>query len=379
MIEQLNAATSWSIPPPPRTADPFYLAFAPYWWPGQVGRGECLAFLGVTSMLSAALAALAVLRLRPVCTRERGRKRTRGTTGLARRMPAPARRLARLSRHLGPSLDSNPVLWREWHRNRPSPWARAVIALFVVLAATFSAVAIASKSSVVSAIVNGLQVSIGLLLLSVTAATALAEERVCGSLDVLMTTPLSTRQIVLGKWLGSFRLAPLLAILPGLVVLGGVGGDARRWPGAILMAAYVIGCAATVTGLGLALATWCPRLGRAVGLTVAAYVLVTVGWMSLIVATMNPEPLGVPLITGSPFYGAVVITFAFCEPPRWDDHQGAVILWIIAHAAACYSLLAATLATFNRCLGRVETGVLGYEPPDWKPVKAAEFDEAVLG
>ena len=24
-----------SIPSPPRTADPFYLAFAPYWWPGR--------------------------------------------------------------------------------------------------------------------------------------------------------------------------------------------------------------------------------------------------------------------------------------------------------------------------------------------------------
>ena len=79
-------------------------------------------------------------------------------------------------------------------------------------------------------IVNGFQVSIGLLLLSVSAATSLAEERVRGSLDVLMTTPLSTRQIVLGKWLGTFRLVPLLAVLPALVVLGS-GGDHRRSAG----------------------------------------------------------------------------------------------------------------------------------------------------
>src|SRR3954470_2537996 len=46
MIGQLNAATGWSIPLPSRTADPFYLAFAPYWWPGLVGRGDYLAFLG---------------------------------------------------------------------------------------------------------------------------------------------------------------------------------------------------------------------------------------------------------------------------------------------------------------------------------------------
>ena len=66
------------------------------------------------------------------------------------------------------------------------------------------------------AIVNGFQVAVGLLLLSVTAATSLAEERARGSLDLLLSTPLSTRQIVLGKWLGAFRVVPLLVILPAL-------------------------------------------------------------------------------------------------------------------------------------------------------------------
>ena len=51
--------------------------------------------------------------------------------------------------------------------------------------------------------INGLQVSAGLLLLSVSAATSLAEERQRGSLDVLLATPLSTRSIVLGKWWGA--------------------------------------------------------------------------------------------------------------------------------------------------------------------------------
>ena len=65
--------------------------------------------------------------------------------------------------------------------------------------------------------INGLQVGAGLLLLSVSAATSLAEERQRGSLDVLMATPLSTRSIVLGKWWGAFRGVPPLTVLPVLL------------------------------------------------------------------------------------------------------------------------------------------------------------------
>ena len=51
---------------------------------------------------------------------------------------------------------------------------------------------------------------------SLFAPTVLAEERVRGSLDVLMTTPLSTDRIVLAKWWGAYRVVPALAILPAI-------------------------------------------------------------------------------------------------------------------------------------------------------------------
>src|SRR5439155_463564 len=121
-----------------------------------------------------------------------------------------------------------------------------------------------THAGTVPAWVNGLQVSIGLLLLSVSAATSLAEERVRGSLDVLMVTPLSTRQIVLGKWLGSFRLVPSLAILPSLVVLCQSWPKLEIWLGTMMIAAFVIVSGAAITSLGLALSTWIARLGRAV-------------------------------------------------------------------------------------------------------------------
>ena len=62
-----------------------------------------------------------------------------------------------------------------------------------------------------------LQVIFGLLMLSAVAPMSMSEERQRGSLDLLAATTLSTPTIVLGKWLGTLRLVPLLAIGPGLV------------------------------------------------------------------------------------------------------------------------------------------------------------------
>jgi ABC-type Na+ efflux pump permease subunit len=280
-----------------------------------------------------------------------------------------------------PSLDSNPVLWREWHRNRPSSWARSVADMFVALAVASSVVAVASRTPHGASFVNAFQVAVGLLLLSVTASTSLAEERARGSLDVLMATPMSTRQIVLGKWLGAFRLVPALAVLPTLVTFAEGGGNSMKWRVAILMTAYVIAVGAAVTSLGVALATWCSRLGRAVGLTVTVYVIVTVGWMFLIMAMMSPHPFGYALIAASPFFGPVVITKQLEQTQiDWGDVV-AVVLWVGAYATASAALLAATLATFDRCLGRVKSGPHGrivrgpeaVEPSRVEKVRGSEF------
>ncbi len=90
--------------------------------------------------------------------------------------------------------------------------------------------------------VNALQVSIGLLFLSVIAATSLAEERARGSLDLLMTTPMETAEIVIGKWLGTFRLVPPLAILPPLVVLG-IGKPGIGLAMAIVTVGFIVAAA----------------------------------------------------------------------------------------------------------------------------------------
>ncbi len=378
MINPINMALGLSINPLPASINPFYLVLAPYWHPGQVGWLDYGLFLGVCAVISAALTLLAIVKLRTVCTRVNVRKTTRSW-----RFFAPngvlGSRLARLSEAVGPTLDFNPVLWREWHRNRPSGWSRAVAALFVCLATTFSLIAVIYESTVMMAVVNAFEVSIGLLLISVSASTSLAEERVRGSLDVLLTTPMSTSKIVLGKWLGTFRRVVPLTVLPALVILfGGGRGPSLRVVGALVMIGYIVAAGAAVTSLGLAAATWCSRLGRAVGLTVSTYVVMSVGWMFLVMALCTPNPYGWSLITGSPFYGAILVTVRCCEPRFTPDAGlGYAVLWIFLDSGIALLLLLTTLATFNRCLGRVEGVIIPANLGAYKPVELIPMEKSL--
>src|SRR5262249_17721137 len=132
----------------------------------------------------------------------------------------PVSALIRLRNRLRiePTLDGNPVLWREWHRRRPTRWGKALRAGYPGAALGFSllsagAALVKGKHEPLAAVVNGSQVAIGMLMLLITAVTSLIEERARGSLDVLLASPLTTREIVWGKWLASFRNVPSLALL----------------------------------------------------------------------------------------------------------------------------------------------------------------------
>ena len=117
-----------------------------------------------------------------------------------------------LGRLFRPSLDRNPVTWREWRAGRPKGWSRLIWGLYATASVAFTAlgiwIGVTAPGGIIMEIpmvINAFQVAVGLLLLSVTAATALAEERVRGGLDVLLTTPLTTAEIVWGKWWGTYR------------------------------------------------------------------------------------------------------------------------------------------------------------------------------
>ena len=158
---------------------------------------------------------------------------------------------------------------------------------------------------------------IGLLLLSVSAATTLAEERDRGSLEVIMATPLTTREIVWGKWWGTFAMVPRLAILP-IWVAGGAAMVSDGGAGLIFMIGLILAYAAAITSVGLALATWIPRLGRVISITVMVYVLIAAGWPLLLQVLpflpafrTNPwqeQPVWDGLSLASPFYGIYAMT-----------------------------------------------------------------------
>lgn len=287
-----------------------------------------------------------------------------------------------LGRLPGPDLDLNPVLWREWHRNRPSRWTAVLWAGYLVGAVAFTAVACASPGGV-AAWVNGLQVSVGLLMLSVSAATSLAEERTRGSLDVLLSTPLTTRQIIAGKWLGSCRVVPFMAFLPAVAVLPSVLKASSNWlldlartgVGLGALVALILAQGAAIVSLGLALATWVPKLGRAVALTVTAHVMMTVGWLFLtLLLYRHAQFEGVGM--ASPFFGAGNLTFHLTQSNMRGSSTEIVWgwVWAVVYAGVAFGLVVATLATFNRCLGRID-GRPHWGPRAFVPPSKALLDE----
>ncbi|RUL84319.1 ABC transporter permease [Tautonia sociabilis] len=344
--------------------------------------GTHAIFFGLSLFASALLIALATWRIRTVTIRQLGsgegasRRRVRRLSALdalkpdrlgrAGRLLLGMRRLYRRIRP-EPSLDRNPVLWRECQRKRPSRWTLAIWGIYVLVCGGFSLQAIVlmvdawgvgwNSGKDLGIFVNCLQVGSGLLLLSVSAATSLAEERQRGSLDVLLATPLPTRSIIWGKWWGTFRGVSPLLILPTAVTTA-LAGFSGHYGAVLLMAALILSYGAAITSLGLALATWIPRLGRAVGLTVGCYTGICIGWMFFALFLFEDgSGDGAGLASASPLFGVGAYSALIAGQGSGSDfvEQTAwTIFWTIAYLGAAIALLMATLGTFNRCLGRVD-------------------------
>ena len=335
-----------------------------------------VAFFLASLLIARTLIGLASWRLRPVVLAQANRPQKREPPG------APARLVDYLP---GPPLDANPVLWREWHRKKPSRWTGRFWMTYAIASTLASLYVlgwyyywwgeglISSGIHLVAAQINAWQVAIGLLLLSVSAATTLAEERDRGSLDVIMTTPLTSREIVWGKWWGTFAMIPRLAILP-IWVTAGASMITDGGLGLVLMIGLILAYAAAITSLGLAAATWIPRLGRVITASVMAYVLVAVGWpIALRVLPDLPAFRALPfqpqtnwdgLSLASPFFGIYATTERATRwsygshdnvygPPLARNDPSWPLIWIAFYSAIALILTFATLRTFDRCLGRV--------------------------
>jgi ABC-type transport system involved in multi-copper enzyme maturation permease subunit len=345
---------------PTQKINPSYMAVAPYWQPGDVSFGDYLVFTGAVWAIALLLTVVTILRLRAVCCSAR----------IKRAKPVPEevnrgnlwRFLHQNIPWLTPSLDGDPVAWREWHRGGGSRGRLVLTVFYAGGSAIFSLAAVLWQGGDFAAAVNGGQVAIGLLLLGVWSATSLAEERMRGSLDLLMCSPLSTWQIVKGKWLGAFRAAPLLAILPS-VVIGAIAYTADR---SVLIAVccmftYVLCAGAAVTSLGVLMAIWFSRVGRAVSITVAVYASIAVGWL-FVAASVIAGPYREVRAMASPFFCAGKMTDDFGT--RGDNSFNEwVIFWTAAALLVGVAMLRKAARDFDRRLGRIEEPLVALGRP----------------
>jgi ABC-type transport system involved in multi-copper enzyme maturation permease subunit len=208
-----------------------------------------------------------------------------------------------------------------------------------------------------SSVLAGGEVAIGLFLLAIRAPTALSEERVRGSLDVLLTTPMSSTAILWGKWWGAFRGVLLIAFAPSLALMLILLNNGRL-VGMFFPPVLIVLYGSALTSFGLAVATWTKKPGRAVAITMAVYVGMTVGWLFLIVLLLpnGGGSTGPGLISASPFCGPLFLgvesSQQFRSGVRWFELLTWIFFWCVVYAGVTIAFFLAAVASFDRCLGR---------------------------
>lgn len=344
----------------------------------QVTLVTKLIFLGVGLAASACFLGVSIWRIRPVVIEQFGRAEKARRRSIRRRLasltesdrftrvaPGTANLIRGLRRIWpAPSLDRNPVFWRECQRTSPSRLSLVSWSLYILLCGGFSVYAIVlmwigrREGYSIGIFMNTVQVPLGLLLLSVSAATSLSEERQRGSLDVLLASPMTTRAIVWGKWRGTFRSVPPLLILPTAITIGMAFSTGRFLAIPIFMG-LIISYGAAITSLGLAMATWFSRVGRAAGSTTGAYVFMCVAWpiLAILLFSSGDRKFGVGVATGSPFVGIGVYSALIGESSPSDDFAAQTfwtLIWTIGYLGAAAGLLLMTVTSFDRFLGRID-------------------------
>jgi ABC-type transport system involved in multi-copper enzyme maturation permease subunit len=344
--------------------NPFSLAFAPYMAPGTTSPTDYFVFLGGCVVLSLLLVMVAACSVRRVAVRQANRPLRRRWS--FRLWPGFLPRL---------SPDLNPILWWEWYCRRPSLWVRIVWAIYALLAIGFTVLSLVESHSrgrgpgpEFAPFVVAFVVSIGLLLVTISAVTSLSEDRSRGVLDMLLTTPLHSATIVLGKWWGTFRAVLLLAVLPVLTVvfLSLSHEPVLAIPNGLLMGGLVVAYGAAVTSLGLAAATWFARPVQALTLSVVPYLIAAAGPVLFLLMTMMHSESMDAVASGSPWYGPGLLTFHSTEMGARQREVTPVIgdlIWIGAYSYGAVLLLLLVIATFDRCVGRFSGGIRRMPPP----------------
>lgn len=357
---------------PPRwmlLINPFAMMFAPMSQFLQIGPGDYIYYVSATFIFAAVIIGWVIWRLRRIVLIQSNRPLRKRWSIFA----IPRRRRIHW-------LNSNPLRWYERHRKRLSRAGRVIWFIFVggSLAASvwvmIRTLEFRSRDEV-AMVSNTLIVGIGLLLTTVGAVTALADERARGSLDILMTTPLTTRQIVAAKWRAAFATVPKVLALPivvaGVVLLANWGDTGRfgrnsdtgirciLW---LVIILQWLSCGLLLTSVGFWLATLVKHFGRAIGIAVAFYVGMAIGWMVLVMAVSAKEDEALSFIAASPIFMAAYGTACLMgwEP---DKSMNACIIgatiWSLGFLVSSWFLYLMTLRMFDRKMGRISLRAAG--------------------
>lgn len=359
----------WSLGAPPNwfeTANPFRLVLAAYEDPGAFGPWHVAAFVVGSVVVAAGLLALTIGRVRAV-----SRRKADG--------PAAVRPL----RRGGPALDADPVGWLERRRARLSPWTRRLMIAYVFYFALWGAAAVVDGLGLVPSsgphigqlggYVGGFALAIGLPLLGILAATSLAGERSRGQLDVTLTTPLSSRSIVLARARALVLRLPGFLIVPAAIAAAHASWNGPiTWAGAVLVVALGATYGLSTIAIGLALALWLRRPGLAVAATLGVLTAIWLGW-GLAAGLIFDYPLGTRLAMAGAYFGPMWLINALPDPVNRDLPIVAAwaIFWATLHLSAAAALLLATLATFDRVTGRLPDAPQRPRPAPPAPVAVA--------
>ena len=144
---------------------------------------------------------------------------------------------------------------------------------------------------------------------------------------------------------------------------------------------------AAITSLGLAIATWVSRPGRAVALSVAVYVLIAIGWpiAVLVLLSGGSDHARILVLMGAPPFGAGIMSVVAADPGHGFGGGMTVaklvfgaLLWIGINAGAAVFLNWITFSTFDDRLGRIpDAGLPRARPIGLSSLSAAELLELV--
>jgi hypothetical protein len=369
--------------------------------PRLLSPADGMTFLAVACVLSAAILSWVALRLRAVARREpRLRPAPRASRPASRFLAGLRARYRRLFNRLpAPTLDGNPILWREcWHARR-SWWLRAYWVLYALALSAMTALCLLEElegnnsHSLIACAALG--TGFGLLAVAVRSASAWSEERAAGTgaLDVLLATPLSAAEIIRGKYGACYRPVLWVAVVPliAALVLPTRAPSLPAMPlslrpvasplplqfgDRLVVAAIVIAqplvFGALVVSLGLWLATRSARPARAVLWTVLAYGAFAMvppiaeqmfwnHWLSHSaydrLAPMSP--MTAATVTLTPLFIAWYGTPSHAVPYA--------AAWLVVALALAAVLWWWTVASFDRAMGRTSARLVAGRDPAQAP------------